>query len=572
MQTNEKWEISAMIKLRPIAPLVGISFVLCQSVVAATLVGTVQSDEHAVRGALVTLSSADGMVSETVYSDDAGRYQLATQLSGKLTLRARAPLKADDARSIDVPAGDAKINQSLVLRRLMTPQAISDSLPASAHFARIKFPTLIAREQFQTDCLSCHEIGNPFTRKAHTPEEWTAILKIMTVYCGYTSQVHVADYAAAMQHAFDGTPTSAHEDVVVDQEALGARITEWKLRGALVAHDTEFNPNDGKFYTTDEASDRIFVTDPKSNITTTIPLPDGGTPVGGRFAERNLPVPFNFNVRHGVHSLQLAADGLFYMTGAIGGEIGVFDPKRGTYKAYRIGGTALYPHTLRFDSKGIIWFTLHMSNQVGRFDPRTGDIKIIELPTNMARVDERTTAPYGIDISPLDGSIWYSKLWANKIGRVDPTTLEVREFEPPVIGPRRLRFDASGALWIPGFGDGKVAKLDTRTMKYQVHRLPTLADDEVEAPYALAVDPHTQDVWVSALMSDRMFQFVQKTGRFVAYPLPTRGTYFRDIVFPGDGRVCASSNPMPPLPEVIEGGMDSLVCLQPTAAERRRQH
>jgi hypothetical protein len=64
-------------------------------------------------------------------------------------------------------------------------------------------------------------------------------------------------------------------------------------------------------------------------------------------------------------------------------------------------------------------------------------------------------------------------------------------------------------------------------------------------------------------MSDRMFRFVQKTGKFIAYPLPTRGTYLRDVFFPGDGRVCGSSNPMPPHPEVLEGGMDSLLCLEP---------
>ena len=101
-------------------------------------------------------------------------------------------------------------------------------------------------------------------------------------------------------------------------------------------------------------------------------------------------------------------------------------------------------------------------------------------------------------------------------------------------------------------------------MKYQVYHIPTLANDEVEAPYSLAVEPRTQDVWVTANMSDRMFRLVQKTGRFTAYPLPTRGTYFRDVFLPGDGRVCASSNPMPALPEVLEGGMDSLVCLEPT--------
>jgi hypothetical protein len=99
-------------------------------------------------------------------------------------------------------------------------------------------------------------------------------------------------------------------------------------------------------------------------------------------------------------------------------------------------------------------------------------------------------------------------------------------------------------------------------MKYETYRIPTLASDEVEAPYAVAVDPRTQDVWVTANMSDRAFRFIQKTRRFRVYPLPTRGTYFRDFIFTPDGRVCASSSPMPPRSEVVEGGMDMLVCIE----------
>ena len=30
------------------------------------------------------------------------------------------------------------------------------------------------------------------------------------------------------------------------------------------------------------------------------------------------------------------------------------------------------------------------------------------------------TQPYGIDVNPVDGGIWYAKLMANKIGHIDP--------------------------------------------------------------------------------------------------------------------------------------------------------
>ena len=72
------------------------------------------------------------------------------------------------------------------------------------------------------------------------------------------------------------------------------------------------------------------------------------------------------------------------------------------------------------------------------------------------------TVPYGIDVSPTDGTVWYSRLFGDKIGRIDPKTLEVKEYDSPVRGPRRMRFDRHGSLWLTGFSDGILARLDPK--------------------------------------------------------------------------------------------------------------
>jgi hypothetical protein len=43
----------------------------------------------------------------------------------------------------------------------------------------------------------------------------------------------------------------------------------------------------------------------------------------------------------------------------------------------------------------------------------------------------------GVDYSPIDGMIWYSKLNGNRIGRIDPTVDDgdIREWNPPFRGP-----------------------------------------------------------------------------------------------------------------------------------------
>jgi virginiamycin B lyase len=534
----------------------------------ATITGEVTIDGKPARGAMLTVFTTDKQVSESVFADASGRYRLDTQFQGEVTLRARAPLATDAVAKLELSRPEATLNQAFTLKRLTTPQEISDALPASAHFTRIKFPTLAQRQQFQTDCTPCHQIGDAQTRRVRSLAEWKAILPSMLAYADYTTNFLVDDYAAALVSAFDGRPMPARENTIVDAQALSARIVEWKLPESKFPHDSDFYPRNGKFYTVDMFEDRIWETDPKTNKTTIWPIPALGVPIGGAFAGKDGVPTWVPRIRHGNHSLQVSPqDGMFYITGSVGGEIAVFDPVTRSYTVHKIGGNALWPHSLRFDSKGIVWFTVNLTNQIGRFDPKTGKSTLIELPNVTARKDDpndrRIPAPYGIDINPVDDSVWYTKVWANQIGRVDPKTLQVQEWEPPVKAPKRARFDSTGGFWIPGFGDGTVARLDTRTMKYEIFKIPTLSEDEVEAPYALAVDNKTQDVWVSANMSDRFFRFVPGTKKWTAFPLPTKGAYFREITMTPDGWVCAPSSPEPPVANGDDGSPLSLMCVLP---------
>ena len=233
-------------------------------------------------------------------------------------------------------------------------------------------------------------------------------------------------------------------------------------------------------------------------------------------------------------------------------------------KSYQVGGGALYPHTVRAAKDGIIWFTIAMSNQVGRFDPKTKTSKVITLPPTPALSASGGPIPYGIDVSPTDGSVWYSKLASDKIGRIDAATLEVKEFDSPVRGPRRQRFDAQGQLWVTGFSEGAIARIDVASWKAEIFPLPRYAPNEIPAPYALAINPATQEVWVNDTMLDLAWRFLPKEKRFVAYPMPLKGTYTRDFSFTPDGWACTANNPIPAT--ALEGGTPELVCIDPGKA------
>lgn len=163
--------------------------------------------------------------------------------------------------------------------------------------------------------------------------------------------------------------------------------------------------------------------------------------------------------------------------------------------------------------------------------------------------------------TPETGEIWYSKLYAGKIGRIDPRTLEVIEYDTPLSGPRRLRFDKKGILWIPSFNEGGLMRFDPASLKFSTFKLPQLADGEYEVPYALNVHPKTQHIWLTTNQSDRILRFDPDRERFVAYPSPTRVTFLRDLVFDEDGRICASNSNLPAY--AIEGARPVMLCLDP---------
>src|SRR5215471_6616803 len=155
-----------------------------QSTLAAGIDGQVLDDVAApITGAMVTLTRADGLYSETVYSNNKGQFHLDTKLDGKLSLRARAPRYADATQTVDVSAkGGAKAD--FKMRKLTAPNELSDGETGSAQFKRLKFKSEKQKQDFQNDCLSCHQIGNERTRRALPVEYWNVTVERMLGFVG----------------------------------------------------------------------------------------------------------------------------------------------------------------------------------------------------------------------------------------------------------------------------------------------------------------------------------------------------------------------------------------------------
>lgn len=570
---------------------------------SALLEGQVTSnDDRAIAGAIITVFDKSGLDSETVYSDASGNFYLQTRLSGDVTVRVRTPYFEDKTQSFTLLNND-KNSLSVQVNKLVDPLALSQSLTASAFAAKIEFADKPDGTAFRSQCHYCHQMGNTLTRQLKTEEQWEAVIDRMQSYGALITVKNERAFKSSLLRAFNDEPIKAIQTWDVSAELPRAVFKEWAIGDARsYIHDIDIGP-DNKLYGVDMGNDKLYILDPATNQKEIINFPPSDLPLGGLFAGAIAPLG-TFFAKHGPHSIQSGPQGKLWITNSLATEIMAYDPLTRKFKIYPIGEDAIYPHTLRFDSQGILWFTLALSNQIGRFDPATEQFTIIDTPSHGAmrwltdallpallkfaalfpKKDLQLTLshhkisgegykifnlPYGIDVNPIDGSIWYSKLYSSYIGRLDPVTQTVEEFKTPLKGPRRLRFDRAGMLWIPSFEESALMRFDPETREFKLFPLPVLAPGEYETPYAVGIHPRTQDIWITSNLSDRIFRFLPDEERFISYPSPTRVAFLREIVFMDDGGVCSSNSNLPA--SAIEGGLQKILCIYPDANQSRVQ-
>lgn len=515
-----------------------------------------------VAGAIVAVDNGDGRT-ESVWSGVDGRFTLETGLKGRLTLKVRKRFHEDIVQPLKALGGKPV---TLKLVAMTDPKRISDDHAALSRFSRIAFDpdenSPFSRRNFTRDCLSCHALGGAFTRTPRPAEGWMPTVQRMHGYVGSKDAAMIDARAHLLAAAFDDSLLTSKPRFPYDPLLGAGKLYQWSMKGSSVPHDAEIAAKGGKAFITDLFAGGVFELDLATGAMVFAKEPDDGMQPGGGFARAGLTPPFGLTLPHGPHSLAEAKDGKFYLTDAIGSSLVEYDPATKSFRHFDAGQGALYPHTVRIAADGIVWFTVFASNQVGRFDPATREIKLIELPGAVKNAGLFVAPlPYGIDVNPKDGSVWYAHFGNDTIGRIDPKTFEIREIDSPVHAPRRQRFDATGALWIAGFADGAIARLDPDTWQSKIYPLPRFAPNEVPAPYALAVSPLTQEVWVNDTALDVVWRFLPKEERFVAYPLPRKGSYTRDFSFTPEGWACSSNNPLPAAS--LEGFVPELICIDP---------
>ena len=202
--------------------MAGIAALIPFSALANTIEGAVYSDEaKPIAGALLTLSSADGLYAKSVYSDAKGQFRLISEGIDGTLLRTRKPNFTDSIISVDPTTGDSL---KITLHSLKSPLEISNNLTASAHFTMVKFDNPVEEGFFRIECLTCHQLGNSYTRMPRSKDRWIQIVDRMLDFYGVKDEVRTERYAGILFEAFDGSPVTIEQEQQVDPAIFSAPL------------------------------------------------------------------------------------------------------------------------------------------------------------------------------------------------------------------------------------------------------------------------------------------------------------------------------------------------------------
>jgi virginiamycin B lyase len=271
-------------------------------------------------------------------------------------------------------------------------------------------------------------------------------------------------------------------------------------------HDPAFGPGNTLWYT-GQASNKLGRVDMTS----------------GQFREYDLPRG------HGPHGLVADREGNIWYTANAAAAIGKLDPKTGQVTEFKMPDPAAQdPHTLIFAQDGMLWFTVQGGSFLGKLDPKTGEVKLKQAGPRML--------PYGIKVNSK-GIPFFDLFGTNKIGSIDPKTMQITEYPlpNPQARPRRIAIDANDIVWYTDYRRGYLGRLDSQTKQVKEYASPGGTGSQ---PYGITTTPDGA-VWYSesGIEPNTLVRFDPRTETLQKWDIPSGGGVVRHMVTAPSGEL-----------------------------------
>ncbi len=169
---------------------------------------------------------------------------------------------------------------------------------------------------------------------------------------------------------------------------------------------------------------------------------------------------------------------------------------------------------------GFVWYTDIYRNVIGRLNPNTGGVAEFAIPTGTACCPI-TDGSIPIGITTGLGGVWFAESWTQKIGRLDPWTGEITEFGPTNGRPFGVA-TGFGKVWFTTAWDpwsldpsNYVGMLDPKTGSITEWELPTPDSSPVEIATGKGA------VWFTEIAAGKIGRLDPRTLDITEFSVPT---------------------------------------------------
>jgi virginiamycin B lyase len=132
------------------------------------------------------------------------------------------------------------------------------------------------------------------------------------------------------------------------------------------------------------------------------------------------------------------------------------------------------------------------------------------------------------------GTVFYVAFGTNKVGAVDPRSLQIREYDLPdkASRPRRIAITGDGMVWYTDYSRGYIGRLDPATGAVKEWQSPS---GPKSAPYGISAIKNVLWYSESEASPNTVVRFDPKSEKFQSWAIPGGGNIVRNTDVTRDG-------------------------------------
>jgi len=464
-----------------------------------------------VAGAMVKLINAERHLTFMVVSQAAGRFEASDLPPGQYTVQGiGGGFESSKSAPVTVGVDSAKVTLALANRQGATltpawPHRLPEEQIAGVS---LTLPAGGGHDLVEARCTTCHDLQRIVVKRTTLPE-WEHIIERMRGTMAIQNIPDISDQDAATIANYLTTsfqparPYEANDRLpreFLAGKALKYRAVTYDLTNHFAEpHDVASDPTGNAWVA--ERAGKLGRFDPKTYEFVEISPPPG-------------PAAAN---RQRLGNPQIDSRGILWVADGPNGRWLSYDTKYDKFASFQWpkGHGNAGGNSMAISPDGRIYAT-GLGKEVRVLNPETAEFKFYPSPSAGGKVEP---GAYGLAVAG-DGSVWWAEDNIDKMGRIDPATGAIEEYQIPYTEghafPRRMNTDAHGDLWVALWQAGKLMKIDYKTKQMTIFSPPT----PNAGAYSVVVDKKNDLVWMSEHKVDKIARFDPKTQEWVEFPLP----------------------------------------------------